>query len=291
LKEQVVSGLRRAPLPVAAPFVRRRVRRALADPVALEVAHRQMDFLLGVRRPDVDLDAVAMRHVEQVVWRRELRWRTDFMTSQRVTGAEHLVDGREGGKGLILCFLHHGRFEGIFGSLARAGGPHISAVGHPSLFDPAMPAHTAAHRRLVEKGSTLVPASLGYEGLRDLVANGDVLGIALDLPGSTRARFVGRDVRCASGAARIACDTGAAVVLALPRRIDDLQQDLVVSEPLSPADHQDPLSLLQAILDGFEESVLDWPEAYDWPKQKFVILDDEGNPVPHVREPGEPPGR
>jgi hypothetical protein len=147
IKRLAVAGLRRTPLALAMPAVRRRVRRAQADPVAVAVARRQMEFLLGVRRPEADLDEVALRHVEHVVMRRELRWRPQLITRLRI------------------------------------------------------------------------------------------------------------------------------------------------SEPLHPGDHPDPESLLQAVMDGFEPSVLDWPESYDWPVQKYVLLDDEGTPVPHVREPGEPPGR
>jgi lauroyl/myristoyl acyltransferase len=288
-KQAVVAGLRRAPLAVSAPLVRRRIRRAQADEVAVGVARRQMEFLLAESRPGADVDAVALRHLEQVVWRRELRWRPPVITKQRVTGVEHLTRLRgERGGGLVVCFLHHGRYEGVFPALKLAGGPPVTTVGHPMMFDPAIPDYLAANLRLGRMGSTPVPVTLGYTGLRDLVLDGHTLGIAVDLPGSTRVRFVGRDLRCASGAARIAHETGTPVVLVLPRTTDGVGQELTVTEPLLPQRYPDAEALLQAILDGFEPSVLDWPEAYDWPKKKFTLLDAEGNPVPHVREPGEP---
>ena len=288
VKRRALAALRRAPLALSMPLVRRRIRKAKADQVAVGVARRQMEFLLAETRPDADLDAVALRHLEQVVWRRELRWRPPVITKQAVTGVEHLTAVRGEHGGLVVCFLHHGRYEGVFAALKNAGGPPVTTVGHPMMFDPAIPDYLAANLRLGKMGSTPVPVTLGYAGLRDLVLDGHTLGIAVDLPGSTRVRFVGRDLRCASGAARIAHETGTPVVLVLPRTTDGVAQELTVTEPLLPKDFHDAEALLQAILDGFEPSVLDWPEAYDWPKTKFTLLDADGNPVPHVREPGEP---
>jgi lauroyl/myristoyl acyltransferase len=288
IKELVVAGLRQAPLPLAAPLVRRRVRRAQADPVARGVARRQMEFLLGAARPDADLDAVALRHLEYAVWRRELRWHPEVITHQPVTGIEHLTQVRGEHGGLILCFLHHGRFDGAFGALKRAGAPPLTAVGHQILFDSEKPAHIAAHLRVVEMGTTTVPATLGYAGLRDLVLEGHTLTIAVDVPGSTRVRFVDRDLRCASGAARIAHETGTPVVLVLAHQTQGVEQRLEVTEPLLPGDHPDAPALLQAMLDRFEPAVLAWPEAYDWPRPKFVQLDADGEPTTYERDPGEP---
>lgn len=288
VKPAVTKVLRRLPLPLVAPVVRRRVRRLQAHDVSMAVARRQMEFLLEHTRPDADIDEVARRHLEQVVWRRELRWRPGVITQQRVHGIEHLTRVRGEHGGLVLCFLHHGQFEGAFPAVKLAGGPPITTVGHPLMFDPAIPDHLKANLRLGKMGSTPVPVTIGYAGLRDLVLDGHTLGIAVDLPGSTRVRFVGRELMGASGAARIAYETGSPVVLLTAHPTDGLIQEVRLSEPLLPADHDSAESLLQAILDGFEPSVLAWPEAYDWPKAKFTLLDDDGNPVPHVREPGEP---
>jgi lauroyl/myristoyl acyltransferase len=287
LKQAAVGVVRRAPLPLATPLVRRRIRRAHADPQQLAVARRQMEFLVGAARPDADLDDLARRHLEQMIWRRELRFHPSTLVRQEVSGIENLTRVRGEQGGLMLCFLHHGRFDGLFASLKAAGGPPLTTVVAPILVDPQEP-YLAAHRRLIDLGSTVVPSTVGFAGLRDLVLEGRTLAIALDMPGSARVRFVGRDLRSASGAARIAHDTGTPLVLALPTTTDGLAQRLTLSEPLLPADHPDAESLLQAAFDRFEPSVLAWPEAYEWPRPKFTQLDAEGNPVALVRDPGEP---
>jgi lauroyl/myristoyl acyltransferase len=287
VKEAVVAGVRRAPLPLAVPLVRRRIRRAHADPDAMAVARRQMEFVVGAALPDADLDDLAGRYLEQMVWRRELRWHPRAVTRQQVTGIENLTRVRGEHGGLILCFLHHGRFDGLFASLKAAGAPPLTTVVAPILVDPD-DAYLKAHRRLIDLGSTAAPSTAGFQGLRDLVLAGHTLTIAVDMPGSTRVRFLGRDLLGASGAARIAHDTGTPLVLVLPTTTDGLSQRITLSEPLLPQDHADPVSLLQAALDRFEPSVLAWPEAYEWPRAKFTQLDEQGNPVVLQRDPGEP---
>lgn len=289
-KAAATRYLRRLPLPLVRPVIQRRVRRAQGNDVTRGIARRQMEFLLGRSRPDVDLDAVAERYLEQWVWRRELRWRPDAATRQRVFGVENLTRARGTSGGLMLCFVHHGLYEGAFRPMVEAGAPPFTSVVHPSLVAPTVAEHAAAQLRLIHTGTAVVPADVGYAGLRAVVEDGTTLAIAVDLPGSTRVRFVGRDLLGASGGARIAFETGTPVVLmtAHPPTEHGFIQDVHLSEPLMPADHATAEDLLQAILDGLEPSVLAWPEAYDWPRPKFTVLDDQGEPVKHVPEPGEP---
>ena len=287
VKEAVVSAVRRAPLPLAAPLVRRRIRRAHANADAMAVARRQMEFVVAAARPDADLDDLARRYLEQMIWRRELRFHPRALTRQQVTGVENLTRVRGEHGGLILCFLHHGRFDGLFASLKNAGAPPLTTVAAPILFDPDE-AYLKAHRRLIDLGSTTVPSTIGFQGLRQLVLEGRTLTIAVDMPGSTRVRFLGRDLLGASGAARIAHDTGTPLVLVQPTTTDGLSQTITLSEPLLPQAYPDPVSLLQAALDQLEPYVLAWPEAYEWPRAKFTQLGADGNPIAFQRDPGEP---
>ena len=289
-KSAATRYVRRLPLPLVRPVIQRRVRRAQRNEVTLGIARRQMDFLLGETRPGADLDDVARRYIERWVWRRELRWRPAAATRQRVSGIENLTRGRGDSRGLLICFVHHGLYEGAFLPMQRAGGPAVTSVAHPALFSSTIPEHAAAQVRLLHTGTSLVSASVGLAGLRDLVEGGATLAIAVDLPGSTRVRFVGRDLLGASGGARIAFETDTPVVLmtAHPSTEPGCVQEVHLSEPMMPADHASAEDLLQAILDGLEPSVLAWPEAYDWPRPKFTMLDDRGDPITHVPEPGEP---
>ena len=83
-------------------------------------------------------------------------------------------------------------------------------------------------------------------------------------------------------------ETGAPVILALAHPDGVVRQRLELSEPLLPGDYADTTSLVQAILDGFEPTVLARPYAYEWPRPKFKHYDAEGNEVTYERDPGEP---
>jgi lauroyl/myristoyl acyltransferase len=288
IKDIAVTGLRKAPLSVVTPLVKRRIRRAQSDPQAVRIARNQMEFLLAASRPDADLDGAAHDHVEHMVWRRELRWHPRTVVRQPVTGLEHLLDAPGPHAGRVLCFLHHGRYDGIFGAIRRAGGPATTTVAADNMFGSGIAPHLRAMKRTAEIGGPVIPVSIGYRGLRDVVASGGTLGIAVDLPGRTRVRFLGRDVGAASGAARIAMETGCPVVLALAHPVGGVHQRLELSEPLLPADHADSTSLVQAMLDRFEPSVLARPDAYEWPRAKFTQYDASGNQVEYERDPGEP---
>ncbi|WP_372734998.1 hypothetical protein [Nocardioides sp.] len=288
IKKAAVAAVRRAPLPLATPLVRRRIRKVQRDPQLLEVAHTQMEFLLGASQPDADLDAAARRHLEYVMWRRELRWHPDVITKQSVLGMENLTKERGPTGGLLFCFIHHGRYEGSFGAIKRAGGPPLTVVVHPDMVKPIRPVHVSAHLVVAERGAECVSAELRYTGIRDLVTQGKTVGIAVDQPGSTKVRFLGRDLLGPSGGVRIAFETETPMVLLTARHTSGHDQEVTISEPLRPADFADPADMLQSILTRCEPSVLAWPEAYDWPKPKFTMLDVDGQPIPHVRAFGEP---
>lgn len=288
MKHLIVTALRHAPLSVAAPVVRRRVRRMQDDPAAMAVARRQMEFLLGVTQPGLDLDMVARRHLERMVWRGELRWRPELITSQPVTGIEHLSESRGAHGGLVLAFMHHGHFDGAFASLVKAGAPTLTTVGHPLLFDADAPPHLRQHMALVRSGSSPVDVSMGYSGLRDLVLAGHTLTIAVDQPGSTPITFAGRSLLGTSGAARIAFETKSPLVLLTAHPGAGLTPRLELSEPLLPWQFDTVEDLLAAMLAGFAPSIQAWPEAADWPRAKWTHLDLDGNPLPVVREPGQP---
>jgi lauroyl/myristoyl acyltransferase len=252
------------------------------------IARNQMAYVLGSVRPDADLDRVALRHIDDMFWKRELRWRPREQADQEVAGVDNLTKAHPEHGGMLLGFLHHGRYDGIFGALVAHGARPMTIVGGEGIFQPDPLPHFSAMRVTAEQGGTLVPTSLGYAGLRDLVLAGETVAVALDLPGSTRVRFLGRDLLAASGTARIAMETQAPVVVVSAWQHDRRQQRIEVSQPIQPGDHPDAGSLLQAMFDVLEPSVLAWPEAYEWPRAHFVELDEAGEPIAHERDPGEP---
>lgn len=286
MRDTLVSGLRNAPLPLVKPLINRRIRRAQADPVLRRTARNQMEFVVGAAQPDADLDDLALKHIEQVIWRRELRYRPELLIKQPVHGVEHTsVRGPEGG--VIITGFHHARFDGVCGALKAAGITGLKVAGNPEFFVEPMEPHVAAHKHVVQLGAEMVNVTLGFRGLQQEIAENPFVW-AFDMPGNTKVRFLGRTLGVSSAIARIAMATQTPVVCVLPQRTGLWQQEVRLSPPIVPGDHESTDTLLQAIMDTIEPSILAWPEAYDWPRPKFTHFDDEGNKVEYERDPGEP---
>ena len=54
-------------------------------------ARKEMWFLLEHVEPLPDIDGVARRYVEQMIWRSELRWHPHLVVNVRWMGLEHLA--------------------------------------------------------------------------------------------------------------------------------------------------------------------------------------------------------
>lgn len=52
---------------------------------------------------------------------------------------------------------------------------------------------------------------------------------------------------------------------------------LELGAPLLPEDFASPAELLHAIVAHHEAPVLAWPEACDWPRRRWTLLDSDGN--------------
>ena len=243
-------------------------------PAVREDARAQMRFLLEHTRPDADLDEVARAYVRYQARRGELRWHPELLTSLRVEGIEHLLDARDRGRGVVLNFVHHGYYDGGFPSIARLGGPaHV--VVHPYMLEPDAPLWLQQHVRIGSaNGGTATSAAVGTEGLADLLRRGDTVAIASDVAGRTPLRFVGREVRGSFGAARLATDTGAAVVVMTSE--EDAEGPVIrLHEPIDPARVDSPRELLERMLAIHESVLLRWPEATDLPLSRWGSLDEE----------------
>ena len=270
------AGWLRAHVPVPLIPLLVAVRSALAWRRASvrEDARAQMAFLLEHTRPDADLDAVAKAYVRAQARRGELRWHPELLTGLRVEGMEHLFAARDRGRGVILSFTHHGLYDGGFPSIARLG-VRAHMVCYPYMLEPDAPTWLRQHVKVaLAHGGTAVPASVRTDGMLELLAQGVVLAIASDVPGSSPVCFAGREVLGSAGAARLATAAGSTVVL-MSSEADEHGPLFRLHEPLDPADFPDPMKLLDRILAGHEAVQLRWPEATDLPLSRWGTVDDE----------------
>lgn len=274
---RAVALARKMTPPVLLPLVvALRTRLAWSRASVREDARAQMRFLLEHTRRETDLDAdlerAARAYVRYQVRRAELRWHPRLITRLRVEGIEHLSGARDRGHGVLLNFMHHGHYDGAFPSFARHG-VRCQMVVYPYMLEPDAPLWLQQHVALAcIGGGRPVSAAVGSDGMLDLLRAGEVVAIASDVPGRTPLRFVGRDVLGSFGAARLATDAGAPVVV-MTSEEDDRGAFIRLHPPLEPADFASPRELLEAMLAIHESVQVRWPEATDLPLSRWGLVE------------------
>lgn len=264
---QTVASVARRTVPAAAvpSLVRARTRRALRDPDEMATARHHMGFLLGAARPEADVEAAARRYLAWTRWRGEARLHDEIVhRPQRFEGLEHL---RRCADGALVSFVHHGSYDGAFATYNRAGFPLHPIFRQSSLAADA-PAFIRRHVEVVAAHAHVFGSDEGMAGIVERLRRGKLVAVGSDVAGSTPVRFVGRDLRVASGVARAAFTTGKPVVVVTAHHDEDgdaFQPFLRAHPPLRAPDFDDFRALLQHVLTIHERAVLDWPEAYESP--------------------------
>ena len=266
--ESIRRRIPRAVLPVVVAL---RFLAAWSRPSVRETARDEMRFLLEHTRPDVDLHAAARAYVKSQIWRGERRWHPELFAHHRVVGMEHLAAARDRGRGVMLNFLHHGDYAGALASVSRAGAPAHMLV-HPYMVREDTPRWLKQHVRVACSGGGVpVSSEVGTQGIIDLLHQDLVVAVASDVPGRTPLRFVGREVSGSFGAARIAADAGAPVVV-MTYEFDHGGLPFVrLHEALEPKEFEDARALLQEMLARHESVVVRWPEHTDLPRSRWGI--------------------
>ncbi|MET0840263.1 MAG: hypothetical protein ABWY19_15895 [Marmoricola sp.] len=268
----VVEALRRRIPRVLLPVVvQLRFLLAWARPAVRADARAQMAFLLEESRPDADVEAAARAYVRRQVWRGELRWHPDLITHKRIEGLEHLLAAKNLGRGVMLNFMHHGTYEGAFGSIGRRG-VQLHMIVYPYMVREDAPSWLKQHMSVACTGGGLaVSAEVGTQGILDLLNQGKVAAVASDVPGRTPLRFVGREVLGSYGAARLAADAGSPVIVMTSEK-DEQGSFVRLHEPLDPKEFDSPRELLEEMLARHEYVIVQWPEATDLPLSRWGTL-------------------
>ncbi|MFL6062446.1 MAG: hypothetical protein ACJ72E_14525 [Marmoricola sp.] len=268
---QRVRGL--VPAAALPGLVRRRVERLWADPVYRAEQQAEMRFLLEHTARADEVARLARGYCEDAMLRGYLRWHPRAITRQPVDGAHWLTTRRDTSRPVVLSFVHHARYDGLFASLARHGAD-LDILTLPDALEPDAPAPIRQHVRVVRRGGRMVPTTGGTEAIIAAMRPGSVWAIASDVPGRTPVEFLGREVLGSFGAARIAFLTDSPVVLVTSHRVVpglSLGSRLQVHAPLEPRDFAGPGDLLAEILRRHGEAVLAWPEALDNPRARWGV--------------------
>jgi lauroyl/myristoyl acyltransferase len=232
-----------------------------------------MHWLLEHTERAPEVPELAYRYAEYAMLRSFLRWHPRAITHQRVDGIEWLTTRRDPERSIVLNFMHHARYDGMFKSVARHGVT-LQVIMSPKILGAETETSLKQHRRVMGMGAEIFPATGGTDALATLLVPGATVLIASDVPGQTPITWLGRKVLGSFGAARIAAMQNSQVVVVTARR-DDAGPYLRVHEPLEPTDHADPRDLLDEMLRLHGEAVLAWPEAFEVPWARFGHIEDD----------------
>ncbi len=253
-------------------LIDRRISRAWENEDFRHAQEKEMRFLLEHTERADEIPELARKFAEQSMRRAYLRWHPGQLVHQRVKGVEWLTTRRDPERGVILNFMHHAQYDGLFGSLDKVG-VRCHVVVSPLVLGGGIATAFKQHVRVVAMGAEVVPAEGGRPAMEALLGPGVTLAIASDVPGQTEVTFLGRRVRASFGAALIAANTNTPVVLATFRR-DDEGSYIQIEEPLEPSDFDSPKALLDEIFRRHEPAVLDWPEALLFPTGRWGIIEE-----------------
>jgi lauroyl/myristoyl acyltransferase len=227
-----------------------------------------MDYLLGCSPRAGEVETLAKRYLFETYKRAELRWRPWVTTRQRVDNIERLQAAVADERGVLLSFMHHGQYDGLFASV---GGLSLGlrAAGHAELMAGLHFDYRKRHADTVSLGANLFDVSAGFGAMCDMLKAGDLLALASDLPssGSLTVDLLGRPVRAATGAARLSYDADALVVVVTAHKDGGLQR-LQVHEPFAARDCGSFEQVQAAIFARHSPAVLAWPEALEQPLRR-----------------------
>lgn len=283
------------PLPPASPAVRALTSTALRRRVPLTLAlgvaralnaarwhsagyrewcERSMRFLLGTSPRAAEADRLAKEYGYWSLKRSELLWHPHRLTSIPLDGVDRLRDAQAQGRGVVLSFNHHGWFVASFSALrARGITTHLAAADHYFL-DTPKPGYHGRHDRqhLLDcaRGSEVFNAVGSFPHIRDLLAAGEIVALAFDVPGPTPTEILGRTVHTAHGVARTAKSTGALVLPLTMWNTGGALGTARLDAPLDPNDYDSVEDLHRAVVAKHAPALLAWPEATEWPLLRWT---------------------
>lgn len=229
---------------------------------------RMLDHLLaGTREVSSTL---VWSHIQTALQRVDLTWRDEVLNACELEGIDHLHGALREGRGAILVFCHTGMWIALFPALGRAGLPvtamplAMRAYGREARGRMAIRA--VRHREIIENaGTEAVPSEGSFRRLRDTIAGGGTVALAFDIPGSLRATFIHRERWFASGAIRLALESGAPILPISVRRHGIGRLIARLEKPVDPVHYVDRDRLGEALARRLEPHVLRNPAGQENP--------------------------
>ena len=269
IRDSALGARRLIPMAAVPALVHRKAERLWNDAAFRQNCIDQMTFLLDASPRADEIPDLARGYAEEMVLRNHLRWHPRAITKMEVRGGEWLTTERDPSRPMMVSFMHHARYDAIWGSLHRALGVWHTGIMTPEWLEPDAPIEFRQHAKVCALGATLVPSNGGPKAMIDqFLQPGSRFVVAPDIPGKNKVTFLGKEVLGSAGSARMARMTDAALVVVTSHRDGD-DVYVQVHEPLQPSEFADADALNQAALDIHAVAVLDWPEALEAPTARF----------------------
>ncbi|MGY1745207.1 LpxL/LpxP family acyltransferase [Blastococcus sp. SYSU D00695] len=255
-------------MPVAVRALQAAFRRRTARSGRLERSRAELAAIVGGTPVEARIDELASIRPGALHGAAELQWRPWRIGEVPVEGLEHLRAARAAGRGVLLSHVHHGPPNSRFRLGRELPGIHL-VVGE-WFSEPPRAGYLGYRfeqtRRLVRDfGLVPVPAPGSRPLLAEVLRSGGAVQLALDMPGSTVTRFLGKPVEMASGTARLAAETGAAVVPVAMVHDGGHRWRIRLGQPMDPAEWDTWQELHQALADWHSDAVLASPEYLEDP--------------------------
>lgn len=259
------------------------------NPAELADAERFMRDLLWHTPRAGEAEALAKEWLKEKSRLRELFWRPWLLKRSKIYGREHWVAARKGGLGCVIVFGHIVAAWAPPAILALHGYDLYGVVS-PHYWRPMPPGYeglATLHRRreYAEKPlgtSRLILSDSSPGRMLELLAAGESIAIAFDVPGWAATPFLGRNIALGGGTASLPFKSRARVLPVIPER-HGARLDLRMLPPLDPADYPDVKALRTAIARTFEPLVVSRPETVELPWIPSPLL----NEVPPPRSANE----
>jgi KDO2-lipid IV(A) lauroyltransferase len=237
------SGItRRVPQALAVAWAVQLGRGAWLLPARRESARRWAQVML----PGADAatrDRLARRHLVELAVQSELYWHVPDVVGNPavVEGGEHLDAALAQGRGAIVALSHVGPMTAALAALGARQG-RIYAVRQAGNYSGVVTGDegrwTKYQRQVVEDAGVRLLSRGGVFGaLQALLARGEVVLVAWDVPGRRPVAWLGQEMQLSGGVPNLAGATGAPVVPALAVR--DRWRVRVLLAPALAADDPD----------------------------------------------------
>src|SRR3546814_8805068 len=103
-----------------------------------------------------EIPDLARKYAEAQMMRRWLRWKPHLLTHQEVRGVENVDRTRS----VILSFMHHNQYCGLFWSLDRVG-IHCHLLALAEAMERTVSVDLRQHMRVMTERATVIPTTEG----------------------------------------------------------------------------------------------------------------------------------